>query len=1101
MVASSDLDSVLQHHFSFPGFRPGQRQAVENILEGSDTLVVMPTGHGKSLIYQLAAQLLPNKTLVISPLVSLMKDQVDKMQEYNIPATFINSTLSGVEQDRRLQSVMDGGYKIVLVAPERLRNQKFHQAFSNLPLSLLVVDEAHCLSQWGHDFRPDYLHIVDIRQQFDAPVTLALTATATRLVQDEIGQLLDLPDMARIITGFNRPNLSFEVFYVPDVKAKLNALSDFLTENESAGIIYTGTRRDAEEVAEFIKEVHGLSVSYYHAGLDDDARSKVQDLFMAGDLNLVAATNAFGMGIDRPDLRFVLHYTIPGSLEAYYQEAGRAGRDTLPARAVLLYSPQDRALHEFFIDSASPTVNELRSVHAYLTTLGASASGKASQKRVFSLDELTGLTNLPEVKTRVALEQLETIDAVTDLTYGAGKLIRVRLGKLSDVKLQELGSQVKSRSQHKRALLSKMVRYAETNGCRRRIILEYFGDSAYVQDLSCCDNCRSKNEMEQSNWQPAQTQSEQAALIILDTIARLQWGLGKGKIARILGGSSAKSIAHFSRHRYYGKLTALRIKEIEILIDHLIKRGYIKAIGSDKPTLALTSKGLIALKRRAAISLESLLLEFCPTRQSPGQRQKAKRAAGETVSKTGQLLANGLSPTQIATERGLTESTIYSHLAKLIADGKVKVDEVIPADLQRLIRAAIAAVGSAERLAPIKALLPEEIGYSVISCVAAAWKFEQSDTDPNILEHEVKPVIIACVQSLSGRLPRSGVAKLLVGSKSKRIEQYRSHPFFNHLDGKSRTEVLAQVDVLLKKGILAQNERGHLVIQRTDSLTSSIQPEIVHEELYEYLRAWRLAKARDIKKPAFVIFSDKVLHSIAASLPRTSEELLEIHGIGQIKSEQYGTEVLDIVCKALESLPNVDADSDPATSFLSRPHPRPLQGPWLAGWALDFHSRFVGSDQVRGLIGDLVHRYKYQEEHHLAGELAGYWVDLLTRHFELPNLQTVIPIPPSTQRELDPVAHLAEALAVQLGLQVQFDTLIKTRSTRPQKELKSLMAKHSNVAGAFALQGSVLGKNLLLVDDLYDSGATLCEAARTLAGGRPANIVVLTLTKTIHADQ
>ena len=360
MVASSDLDSALQRHFSFPRFRPGQRQAVENILDGSDTLVVMPTGHGKSLIYQLAAQLLPNTTLVISPLVSLMKDQVDKMQEYNIPATFINSTLSGVEQDRRLQSVVDGGYKIVLVAPERLRNQKFHQAFSNLPLSPLAVDEAHCLSQWGHDFRPDYLHIVDIRQQFDSPVTLALTATATRLVQDEIGQLLDLPDMARIVTGFNRPNLSFEVFYVPSVTAKLNALSEFLVHNGSAGIIYTGTRRDAEEVAEFAREVHSLSVSYYHAGLDDATRSKVQDLFMAGDLNLVAATNAFGMGIDRPDLRFVLHYTMPGSLEAYYQESGRAGRDALHARALVVDSPPERAEQEFGRDRASPTGEERR---------------------------------------------------------------------------------------------------------------------------------------------------------------------------------------------------------------------------------------------------------------------------------------------------------------------------------------------------------------------------------------------------------------------------------------------------------------------------------------------------------------------------------------------------------------------------------------------------------------------------------------------------------------------------------------------------------------------------------------------------------------------
>ncbi|MCJ7660739.1 MAG: ATP-dependent DNA helicase, partial [Anaerolineales bacterium] len=643
MAESQDLDCALQRHFSFPRFRPGQRQAVENILNGIDSLVVMPTGHGKSLIYQLAALLLPHTTLVISPLVSLMKDQVDKMLEYDIPATYINSALPGVEQDRRLRSLADGGYRIALVAPERLRNQKFQQTFSSMPLSLLVVDEAHCLSQWGHDFRPDYLHIDEIRQQFDAPVTLALTATATRKVQDEIGRLLGLPDMAQIITGFNRPNLSFEVFYVPDVTAKLDALSEFLAENGGPGIIYTGTRRDAEEVAEFANEVHGLSVSYYHAGLDADIRNKVQDLFMAGDLNLVAATNAFGMGIDRPDLRFVLHYTLPGSLEAYYQETGRAGRDGLPARSALLYSPQDTALHEFFIDSASPTVDEMRSMHEYLTSYGALISGNASQNCVFNLDELTRHTNLPEVKARVALEQLETVGAVTNLSYRAGKKIWVRLGILVDKKLHEVSVQAKSRCQHRRAMLSKMVRYAETNECRRRTILEYFGDSASAEAPNCCDNCRAGNKVEQDDWQPAQTQAERFALIVLDTIAQLRWGLGKGKIARILKGSTAKDIARFTRHRSYGKLAALRIKEIETLIDHLVKGGYIKAVGSRFPTLALTSKGEIALKRRAAIPLESLPMELPSNRQGAGQRQKAEGEVNETVALTGKLLADGLS--------------------------------------------------------------------------------------------------------------------------------------------------------------------------------------------------------------------------------------------------------------------------------------------------------------------------------------------------------------------------------------------------------------------------------------------------------------------------
>jgi ATP-dependent DNA helicase RecQ len=1058
MTASYALDDALSHYFGFPRFRPGQREALDNLLNGIDTLVVMPTGQGKSLVYQLAALLLPNTTLVISPLVSLMKDQADRMLGRNIAATYINSSLSGAEQSRRLRSLAGGDYKIALVAPERLRNQEFRRVLAHLPLSLLVIDEAHCLSQWGHDFRPDYLHIVDIRQQFQVPVTLALTATATNQVQDEISNLLALPAMGRIITGFNRPNLSFEVLYTSDVADKLQILSNLLVEGDGAGIIYNGTRRDAEEVAEFVQQVLGLSVRYYHAGLDPETRNEIQDQFMAGDLNLIAATNAFGMGIDRPDLRFVLHYTMPGSLEAYYQEAGRAGRDELPARSILLYSPKDTALHEYFIDSVSPNADELRSVYECLS------AQSASKTSYFRLDDLTSSAGLPEVKARVSLEQLEMSGALSHLSYEAGNMIHVQLGKLVPSELRRISAQAETRRQQKRTLLSKMVDYAQTNNCRRRSLLDYFGDTASAEAPICCDNCLSKAEVAQNDLPTAQTQSERAALIILDTIYRLEWKLGKGKVSKILKGSTSKDVSRFSQHRHYGKFADLRIGEIESMIDHLIQAGYIKAIGSRLPVLALTSKGEEALKRRAAIPLE-----LRPLRPDARLRQKVEREAGGTVALTGKLLEDGLSPSQIAAERGLAESTIYSHLARLIAEGKVNVDDIVPQEMQRLIHSAIETVASVEWLAPIKAQLPEQIDYNMIRCVVEAWKLERGfksrKSSSNLKSGQIDtsyiydlgeagslesiPELIAALQNTN-----ANVRRLAASALGKLRDEQGVKPLISLLEKETKPQVRQYAIVALGR---IRDKRAIVILERIANDKNEI----------EYNRSAARSAIRSIEQ------SDSRLSgksSAADSNKKSSPDL------------------------------NNKSLTDSIASFLSKPHPRVLKGPWLAGWALDFHSRYVGADHVRGLIGDLVFRYKYQGEHQLADELACYWAELLGDHPELPPVQGIIPIPPSVPRAFDPVLHLARSLAARLGIPLRSDVLVKTRSTQPQKELKSLSAKQRNVASAFALRGKVSGQNLLLVDDLYDSGATLGEAARTLSRGMPASIVVLTLTKTIHAD-
>ena len=326
LILSTDLISGLQAHFGFTTFRPGQSEAIQYLLDGQHTLVVMPTGSGKSLVFQLAALYLPGLTLVISPLIALMKDQVDSLDRRGISATFINSTLTVREQSHRLKGLALGDYRIVYVAPERLRSTQFINGLQQQKLSLLAVDEAHCISEWGHDFRPDYLHIAKFRDAFGNPLTAALTATATPNVQNDIARQLGLSQIQRVVTGFNRPNLALEVRYTPDQTARLKALQELLANRkDGAAIIYTGTRRDAEEVSDFVTTVVGIKAKHYHAGLAVEERTNIQNVFMAGEVSIVAATNAFGMGIDRPDVHQVIHYALPGSLEAYYQEAGRAG--------------------------------------------------------------------------------------------------------------------------------------------------------------------------------------------------------------------------------------------------------------------------------------------------------------------------------------------------------------------------------------------------------------------------------------------------------------------------------------------------------------------------------------------------------------------------------------------------------------------------------------------------------------------------------------------------------------------------------------------------------------------------------------------------------
>ncbi|MDT5121656.1 MAG: ATP-dependent helicase RecQ [Acidobacteriota bacterium] len=355
---------ALHEHFGFEDFREGQREVITAILEGHDTVVVMPTGGGKSLCYQLPALMKPGATIVVSPLIALMKDQVDALQARNLPATFINSSITFEEQKARINGVRRGLHKLIYVAPERFRSAHFVETLRSIDISLFAIDEAHCISQWGHDFRPDYLRLRQAIEEIGRPQIAALTATATPYVRSDIIEQLQLHEPRAFVSGFDRPNLSINVVHTQKEREKIVHIKS-LAASSGSGIIYTSTRKAVEQVTGRLRSA-GLNVIGYHAGMDEATRTRAQDDFMSGRAQMIVATNAFGMGIDKPDIRFVVHYQMPGSIEAYYQEIGRAGRDNLPSTCVLLFNYADKRTQDYFIEGSYPPPETITRIYQAL---------------------------------------------------------------------------------------------------------------------------------------------------------------------------------------------------------------------------------------------------------------------------------------------------------------------------------------------------------------------------------------------------------------------------------------------------------------------------------------------------------------------------------------------------------------------------------------------------------------------------------------------------------------------------------------------------------------------------------------------------------------
>ncbi|MDQ6634618.1 MAG: RecQ family ATP-dependent DNA helicase, partial [Gemmatimonadota bacterium] len=421
--------AALRASFGFQEFRPGQELAVQSVLAGRDTLVVLPTGGGKSVCYQVPAMVLPGLTVVVSPLISLMKDQVDALTARGIPATFVNSTLTSGEVSERMARVTRGDVKLLYVAPERFDVGTAAERLRDVGVSLLAVDEAHCISEWGHDFRPSYLRVAQVREKLGWPPAVALTATATQHVRQDIVRQLRLEHAETIITGFDRQNLRYHVVPTRNDADKDSALIDILHRHQGVAIVYAATRRNVEKVTATLERA-GITASAYHAGLDDAHRHDVQEAFMQESVRAIVATNAFGMGIDKSNVRVVVHHAMPGTIEAYYQEAGRAGRDGKRSDVFLLHSFPDRFTHEFFIKGAYPDRVTVEKVYERVlgmadrtggvrlepAELAAALPGKVSDREVESalrlLIQAGALRSDPESGGRVFVRLLATPDRI-----------------------------------------------------------------------------------------------------------------------------------------------------------------------------------------------------------------------------------------------------------------------------------------------------------------------------------------------------------------------------------------------------------------------------------------------------------------------------------------------------------------------------------------------------------------------------------------------------------------------------------------------------------------------------------------------------------------
>jgi ATP-dependent DNA helicase RecQ len=567
---------------------------------GADVLFVAPTGSGKSIAYWVPGIVEGGLTIVVSPLIALMVDQVARLTQMGVPSACVHSQMSAEERREAMARAAAGELRFLYLAPERIGATGFLDALGRLRVSRFVIDEAHCISSWGHDFRPDYRRLGDAIVACGAPPVGAFTATATPRVRLDIIASLGLREPVGKVTGFVRDNLTMSVVRCRGKADKRDALLTRIRPGEGRSLVYCGTRKTAMEVAAVLSDA-GIATASYHGALDGDERQDVYEEFAAGRLKVIVATSAFGMGVDFPDIRQVIHYDFPGSLEEYYQQAGRAGRDGGPSECILLYSPQDRQLQEFFIEQAYPERDTVRAVYREMLRDG-SGWIRDLQSRLPSIDG-------GAIRAAVAL--LERT-GVVEPDGGIRKLTGAPVDFEEQAQLKE----------HAYARVNQVMDYARSRGCRHARIADYFGEEGVSRTCSSCDNCLDPVTVETLTVAPAEVEAALAC------VARFEGHLGASRIAAILRGQLDAWTASKRWVQDLGFFGALRdwdLERIRELVTTLVELGLIARSHGEKPTMSVTQTGLALLAGEQSLSVE---LEVGPPRAAPGRPRSARGGGG-----------------------------------------------------------------------------------------------------------------------------------------------------------------------------------------------------------------------------------------------------------------------------------------------------------------------------------------------------------------------------------------------------------------------------------------------------------------------------------------
>jgi ATP-dependent DNA helicase RecQ len=683
-----ELVELLKIHYGYDKLREGQEKALDSLLSGQNTIVVMPTGGGKSLCYQLPSLIYDGLTIVISPLIALMKDQVDSLSKVGIPATFINSSISPNDTTARLESIKRGHFKLLYIAPERFYSQEFIQALKKVKVSLFAVDEAHCISSWGHDFRPSYIKLRHAINELGNPLVVALTATATPEVREDIVKQLGLENPKLVITGFARPNLTFSVIRANEGAKPHYVLEAVRSADKGAGVIYVSTRSRADDLLQVLID-NGIDAIGYHAGLEPQERKNVQEMFMQNKAKVIVATNAFGLGIDKPDVRFVIHYDMPGTVEAYYQEAGRAGRDGLPSQCLLLYNSRDRVLQEFFIKGDNPSPEMILELYQVLLDYG-------TDRILVTYSELG--------------KQLH--DSGPDMAIGTAVKILEREGLIrraqdkaanAYLKIFKAKTEVESlfgpRSKKQLVVLEKLFeKYGDD-------ILNGFDfnleDVATILDTTKDSLRRFIKKLEDNGMADYKPPFKGTEIEILKRIDARDVKFDKEALKNKLRHAHSK-LDKMENYVFYPGCRSSYITE------YFGETGRRCGICDN-----CQNHGELDIDLESAFGVS---LELDAPDEAPVMSTKL------TQLETFDLYNQGMDIDAMAMARNLKPATIVEHLCFLI-NAKMEVDirRFVSAELEERIREVIAQVGK-ERLAPIKEALGDEVGWNEIKLVMALAK-------------------------------------------------------------------------------------------------------------------------------------------------------------------------------------------------------------------------------------------------------------------------------------------------------------------------------------------------------------------------------------------